>query len=193
MGIFGEREPVYIWHQTVSDEFKECSDVVHRLLTTHYGRSHFLARTSGIWFRLFGTVEVCLSVVLPLLFIYQETQTKTWLLATVSVAISLSTSLKLFWGWHEGWWTYRAQKVAIRREISEWELSLLDLHFSAAPDRESKALEVTRESVSRLFDILNTEHEELLRQINPPERVIDAVNQSRQARDTRSALQQPPV
>ncbi|MFH9724461.1 hypothetical protein ACH4M4_16055 [Streptomyces sp. NPDC017254] len=192
MGIFRGREPVYIWHQTVTDEFKECSEVVHRLLTTHHSRSNFLARASGIWFRVFGTVEICLSVVLPLLFIYQETQTKTWLLATVSVTISLSTALKLFWGWHEGWWTYRAQRVAIRREISEWELSLLELHFSAEPEKDARALEVTKESVSRLFDILNTEHEELLRQINPPERVIESVNQSRQARQTRSTLQQPP-
>lgn len=192
MGIFGEREPVYIWHQTVSDEFQECSEIVHRLLTAHHNRSNFLARTSGLWFRFFGTIEVCLSVVLPLLFIYQETQTKTWLLATISVAISLSTGLKLFWGWHETWWTYRAQKVAIRREISAWELGLLELHFSNAADKASKALEVTKESVSRLFDILNTEHEELLRQVNPPERVIESVNQSRQARDTRNTLQQPP-
>lgn len=192
MGIIGQRGPVHIWHQTVTDEFQECAEVVHRLLTTHHKRSNFLARTSGVWFRIFGTIEVCLSVILPLLFIYQETRDRTWLLATVSVTISLSTGLKMFWGWHEGWWTYRSQKVAIRREISAWELSLLELHFSDASDKETKALEITKESVYRLFDILNAEHVELLRQVQPPERVIETVNQSRQARETRSTLQQPP-
>lgn len=192
MGIFGQREPGHIWHRTVSSEFKECSEIVHQLLTSHHKRSGILSRASGIWFRIFGTIEICLSVVLPLLFIYQETQNKTWLLATVSVTISLSTGLKLFWGWHDGWWTYRTQRVAIRREISAWELNLLQLHFADAPDKKSKALEATRESVFRLFDILNTEHEELLRQIQPPDRVIETVNQSRQARETRNTLQQPP-
>ncbi|GGW45070.1 hypothetical protein [Streptomyces galilaeus] len=156
----------------------------------HRKRSRTFARASGTWYRLFGTIEVCLGVVLPLLFIYPQTVSKVWLLATVSVAISVSAALKAFWGWQEQWAIFQAQSITLAQVISEWEISMLNLALDSPATKKQEALSITGHAANKLFGILNQEHETRFHQVQPPEMVIAAINKQGRYAGVDQAVQQ---
>ncbi|WP_330339337.1 hypothetical protein [Streptomyces sp. NBC_00557] len=164
------------WNPQIKQEFPDCDDIIRRLIVSHQKRSRFLSRASIFWFRLFGAVEVTLGVVLPLLFLYPQTQNNTALQATVSVLISMAAALSSFWGWRDSWGIFRVQNLLLAETLSDWELNLLEIINSNATEKKMDALNKTRETVAALFAILNQEHEASFATVQSPNDIVTAIN-----------------
>ncbi|MFJ1967394.1 SLATT domain-containing protein [Streptomyces sp. NPDC087903] len=182
------RSALYEWHADIGTQFPECDQIVRRLLVRHQKRSHFFARASVFWFRLFGGLEVVMGVILPLLFIYPQTQNNVGLLATVSVLVAVFAALSAFWGWRENWGTYRAQNILLAEALATWELTLIEIISSNAPDQKKQALSKTKEVVINLFAILNQEHETYFSAVQSPEDIVATINRRSAQRSARSEV-----
>ncbi|MEU6116811.1 hypothetical protein ABZ840_20025 [Streptomyces sp. NPDC047117] len=145
---------------------------------THHKRSRFFARASVFWYRLFGGIEVILGVMLPLLFVYPQTQNEVGLQATVSVSIAVIAALGTFWGWRDRWGTYRAQDILIAETLGDWELTLIGLigDSDRIPDAREQALAKTKEAVAALFAVLGQEHEANFAGVQSPSDIVVAMN-----------------
>lgn len=173
------RNAAFTWHADIATHFPECDQVMKRLLVANQKRSRFLGRTSAIWFRLFGGIEIILGVTLPLLFVYEQTSTNVGLLATVSVVIAVSAALKSFFGWQNSWGTYRSQSILLASILGDWELELIGLIYGDSANKQLDALEKTREAVAQIFSTLNQEHESFFSAIQSPEKVVEAIKRSK--------------
>ncbi|MEU8711460.1 hypothetical protein [Streptomyces sp. NPDC048663] len=121
-------------------------------------------------------MEVTLGVVLPLLFLYPQTQNDTALQGTVSVLISMSAALGAFWGWRDSWGIYRVQNLLLAEALTDWELSLLEIIHSDASDKKRRALDETKATVAGLFAILNHEHEASFSTVQSPNDITTEIN-----------------
>ncbi|CAL9431249.1 DUF4231 domain-containing protein [Streptomyces sp. NPDC058947] len=174
------RNAPFAWHSDIATHFPECDQVMKRVLVTNQKRSRFLGRSSAIWFRLVGGIEIILGVTLPLLFVYDQTSTNTGLLATVSVVVAVSAALKSFFGWQNSWGTYRSQSILLASILGEWELELIGLIYGDSANKQLDALDKTREAVKQIFSTLNQEHEAFFSAIQSPEKVVEAIRRSKQ-------------
>ncbi|WP_159395359.1 hypothetical protein [Streptomyces albireticuli] len=176
------RPPLPKWHESIKSHFPECDQIVYRLLSAEQRRARFYGNASVFWFRLIGGIEVILGVLLPLLFIYQETRDNTPLLATVSVSISASAALMAFFGWRQTWGTYKAQSILLTSVIGKWELTLIEIIHSDVADKNKQALTATREAVESLCSSLSQQHEFYFSSIQSPDSIINVINKRNENR-----------
>jgi hypothetical protein len=170
-----EIEKSYGWHEEIDARFPECSQIMRRLVILHQRRSGVLSRFSVTWFRLFGAVELVLGVTFPLLFLYPQTQNDTALLATISVLIAVAAGLSSFYGWRDNWGLYRAQHILLASVVADWELDLLQIITTDAPDAGPQALARTRQTITALFQALNQEHQAQFANVESPESIIERI------------------
>lgn len=167
-------EQSYRWSDKITEKFPESADLVDRLLVMHRRRYRMLAGLHAGWFKSVGAVEVVLSVAFPLVFLIPATANSQILPSAISISIAIAAALRAFYSWDSNWRLYRSQEVLLGSMIAQWEVALLEILLEdtsdePTPDARRRALEVTRELMTKVTEAFDHEHTTMFDLVVPPE------------------------
>ncbi|MEU5962003.1 hypothetical protein ABZ777_12440 [Micromonospora parva] len=127
-----------------------------------------------IWFKIVGTIEVVLSITLPLLFVIpvmRDEHANYVFLAIVSVIVAIAAGLRNFYSWDSSWRLYRSQEFVLAGMVAQWEVALLKLKVAGGENMRHVALDETAQVLARLTELFEHENITLFNTVVPPESV----------------------
>jgi hypothetical protein len=171
--------------QKIQEKFPQCAALVRDAVTEHRRRYRRQARRYFVWFRLVGTVEIFLSLSLPVIVLVGATtlaagtgangqgttggSTSDLVIVVVSILIALATALQNFFRWHENWQLFSSQGLSLDSLVTEWRFEMIKLIDGEPAGSVSDALEKTGAFLQALSQSLRSEHETFADAVSSPE------------------------
>jgi hypothetical protein len=139
------------WGDAISARYPEYEQLINQRLEVNLDRCHILARRHRGWFRLTGVLTVLFSVSLPALTAVNFSG-RNVVISVLAVAVAALSGLRAFYQWDQSWQLYRSQELALVALLTRWQMAMMRIVKSAAPDADDQAYTLT-------LDILNEAYE----------------------------------
>lgn len=132
------------WENVITDRFPGQAALVDRVLVRHRDRCSSLARRYRAWFRITGVLTIVLSVSLPVLT-GLTFPGRNVALSCLALGVAALSSLRAFYQWDQGWRLYRSQEFVLTSLHTRWQLGMLRIVETSAPDAEAAVHQLTDE------------------------------------------------
>jgi hypothetical protein len=110
-----------------------------------------LAHRHRRWFRLTGALTILFSVSLPALAATNFSG-RNAVISVLAIGVAGLSGLRAFYQWDQSWQLYRSQELVLVTLLTRWQMAMIRIVKSAAPDADDQAHALT-------LDILNEAQE----------------------------------
>ena len=135
----------------IAARYPEYAQLIRQHLEANRDRCRVLARRHRRWFRLTGVLTIVFSVSLPALTA-TDFSGRNAAISVIAIAVAGLSGLRAFYQWDQSWQLYRSQELALEALLTRWQLDMLRIVRSAAPDADDQAHALT-------MDVLNEAYE----------------------------------
>jgi hypothetical protein len=140
----------------IAARYPEYAQLVGQHLEAHRDRCRVLAHRHRRWFRLTGVLTIVFSVSLPALTA-TDFSIRNAAISVLAIGVAGLSGLRAFYQWDQSWQLYRSQEFALDALATRWQLAMLLIVRSAAPDADEQAHALTLDILNEAYEAGRTE------------------------------------
>lgn len=140
----------------VAARYPEYAQLVGQHLEAHRDRCRDLAHRHRQWFRLTGVLTILFSVSLPALTA-TDFSVRNAAISVLAIGVAGLSGLRAFYQWDQSWQLYRSQELTLAALLTRWQLGMMLIVRSAAPDANDQAHTLTLDVLNEAYESGRTE------------------------------------